>query len=147
MACVWILAFLFCPEVIARAKTHGSRRWKGGCTVAISGEQLAKLQQALDAGQEHDFYLWPAWRSLRAEVLRLDNYECQECRRRGRYRRAAIVHHVKHLRDRPDLALSIYDGQERQLESVCKRCHEALHPEGQRQYAPSAPPLTQERWD
>ena len=84
---------------------------------------------------------------LRREVLAVDNCECQECKRRGVYSKASIVHHVRHLRDRPDLALSVYDGDSRQLEAVCKRCHEGLHPDSQRQYAPPAPPLTPERWD
>lgn len=56
---------------------------------------------------------------------------------------------VRLLRDRPDLALSIYDPDTgaRQLISVCKDCHEMLHPEAQRQYRPRAAPLTPERWD
>ena len=115
--------------------------------MGISASRLAELRGLLEAGLEHEFYSWPEWRQLRPDVLTLDNRECQECKRRGRYAKAVIVHHVQQLRDRPDLALSIYDGDQRQLESVCKRCHEALHPESQRQYAPSAPPLTPERWD
>ena len=115
--------------------------------MGISAVRLAELQALLGSGGEHEFYSWGEWRRLRAQVLKLDNCECQECRRKGRYTKAAIVHHVQHLRDRPDLALSIYDGDLRQLESVCKRCHEALHPEGQRQFAPLAPPITAERWD
>lgn len=27
------------------------------------------------------FYSWPEWRRLKAEVLRLDHFECQECRK------------------------------------------------------------------
>lgn len=115
--------------------------------MSISDGRLAALRALLDGGNEHEFYSWPEWRRLRREVLKLDNRECQECKRRGRYAKAVIVHHVQHLRDRPDLALSVYDGDRRQLESVCKSCHEALHPESQRQYAPGAPPLTAERWD
>lgn len=115
--------------------------------MAISGGRLVELHGLLDAGREHEFYSWTEWRRLRRAVLALDNNECQECKRRGIYSRASIVHHVQHLRDRPDLALSVYDGDRRQLEAVCKRCHEALHPEGQRQYKPPAPPLTLERWD
>ena len=62
---------------------------------------------------------------------------------------ARIVHHVKHLRKRPDLALSIWDTDtgERQLISVCKQCHEELHPESQRQYRRFYAPVTVERWD
>ena len=60
-----------------------------------------------------------------------------------------LVHHVKRLKDRPDLALSIIDPAtgERQLISVCKDCHEMLHPESQRQFFPKEPPVTVERWD
>ena len=115
--------------------------------MGISASRLAELRGLLDAGSEHEFYSWPEWRRLRREVLAVDNCECQECKRRGVYSRASIVHHVRHLRDRPDLALSVYNGDSRQLEAVCKRCHEELHPDSQRQYAPSAPPLTPERWD
>jgi 5-methylcytosine-specific restriction endonuclease McrA len=115
--------------------------------MGISAGRLAELRGLLEAGAEHEFYSWPEWRRLRREVLTVDNCECQECKRRGVYSRASIVHHVRHLRDRPDLALSVYDGDSRQLEAVCKRCHEELHPDSQRQYAPSAPPLTPERWD
>lgn len=115
--------------------------------MGIPDMRLAELRGLLEAGREHEFYSWPEWRRLRSDVLTLDNRECQECKRRGRYAKAVIVHHVQHLRDRPDLALSIYDGDQRQLESVCKRCHEALHPESQRRNAPVAPPLTAERWD
>ena len=84
----------------------------------------------------------------RAEVLALDKSECQRCRElKHRYKHAVLVHHVKHLRDRPDLALSIWDGDERQLVSVCKQCHEELHPESFTQFLPKEPPITAERWD
>lgn len=103
----------------------------------------------VEAGTSDRFYSWRAWRRRRAEVLRLDHWECQICKAKGRYRRGTIVHHVKHLQDRPDLALSIWDPDtgERQLVTVCKACHEAEHPESLPQYRPAAPPLTEERWD
>lgn len=110
---------------------------------------LRKLLKLLAEGREEEFYWWPEWRRLRPEVLRLDRWECQSCKRKGRYRRGYIVHHIKHLRERPDLALSIFDPdtKERQLEAICKRCHEEEHPEALRQFKPAAPPLTEERWD
>ena len=115
----------------------------------ISGARLAELAALLSAGQEYKFYSWPEWRGLRAEVLRLDHYECQHCKAAGRYSRGYIVHHVKHLRERPDLALSVVDPDTgaRQLETLCKHCHELEHPESQRQFQPQAPPITAERWD
>lgn len=118
----------------------------------ISPSRLAQLRALIGQGREALFYFWPEWEGpegQRLAVLRLDRFECQLCKARGRYRRATIVHHVKHLRDRPDLALSVWDPDtgERQLVSVCKACHELEHPESFRQNAPQAQPLTTERWD
>lgn len=119
----------------------------------ISPTRLHQLRKLLAAGREALFYWWPEWddkdRGLREQVLRMDNRECQLCKARGRYRRGTIVHHVKHLRDRPDLALSIWDPDtgERQLVTVCKRCHEEAHPESLRRFTPSREAITAERWD
>lgn len=113
----------------------------------ISPAMLLKLQHLISTGESDKFYSWTAWEKRRDDVLKLDKWECQICKARGKYRRATIVHHVKHLKERPDLALSIWDGEERQLLSVCKWCHEDEHPESQKQYKPKAEPLTEERWD
>lgn len=115
--------------------------------MAISQIMLKQLIALIASGQEYRFYSWSCWQHTREEVLKLDHYECKRCKANGRYRRAVLVHHVKHLKDRPDLALSIWDGEERQLISVCKRCHEELHPESQRQHTTMAKPVTEERWD
>ncbi len=116
----------------------------------ISELRLFQLQAMIAAGTSNGFYDWPEWERTREDVLRMDNRECQLCKLRHRYRRAALVHHVKHLKDRPDLALSVFDDAtgERQLLSVCRPCHERLHPERMRR-RPSVyvPPLTAERWD
>lgn len=115
----------------------------------MTQQQLARLTQLIAAGNVDAFYHWTAWERLRDSVLALDHYECQMCKARGRYSRAVVVHHVKHLRDRPDLALSIWDGHTRQLVSLCKACHELCHPERiQRwRYGPRKAQLTPERWD
>ena len=96
------------------------------------------------------FYTSRTWRRKRKDVLRLDRYECQTCKARGKYTRATMVHHVKHLRDRPDLALNIWDVDQdgrsiRQLVSLCDDCHDKEHPERMRQYKRRRP-LTDERW-
>ena len=96
------------------------------------------------------FYASAEWLALRSEVLKYDHYECQLCKQHGRYRRGVLVHHVKHLRDRPDLALSIYDPEtgERQLITVCKQCHEEQHPEALRpKILNKSEQITSERWD
>lgn len=113
--------------------------------------QLARLRALIDTGQEVRFYSWRAWKRLSLRVRdRLDNNECQKCKARGKCAPAEIVHHVKHLRDRPDLALSIWDPDtnERQLVSLCRGCHELEHPERLRPAnTAAASPLTVERWD
>ena len=118
--------------------------------MGITGSsEIERVRRLLSEGREIVWYNSAAWERTRQTVLQMDHCECQRCKARGRYARAAIVHHVKHLRDRPDLALSIYDPDtgERQLVSVCKRCHEELHPESQRQWKKTAEPVTEERWD
>ena len=115
----------------------------------MSEAQLRRLVALLNTGRENVWYNSEPWRSTREAVLKADRHECQRCKERGRYSRAVLVHHVKHLKDRPDLALSIIDPAtgERQLVSVCKRCHELLHPESQRQYRMREAPVTIVRWD
>lgn len=119
--------------------------------MGISGAALERLKRHIENGTPEKFYTWKSWGRVRNKVLHLDNYECQSCKRRGKYRKGYIVHHVKHLKDRPDLAMSIYDPEtgERQLETVCKQCHEEEHPEALQywQYKPKSAPVTAERWD
>lgn len=100
------------------------------------------------AGKEYQngqqFYKSRYWKIMRESVLRHDHYECQRCKAEGRYTRATTVHHVKHLKDRPDLALSMFDGDERQLVSLCESCHNKEHPEKMK-YS-KKPPLNEEKW-
>jgi 5-methylcytosine-specific restriction protein A len=121
--------------------------WKGDG--GMDSGRVLKLRKMIDNGNADGFYSWKPWKRLRKDVLRLDHYECQLCKAKGRYSRAEIVHHVKHLKDRPDLALSIWDGEERQLVSVCRRCHEELHPESMEGRFPAAKreAVPEERWD
>lgn len=116
----------------------------------ISQRRLKQLTLLIAAGREDEFYSWPEWRELRTYVRsKMDRNECQHCKAKGRYRRGYIVHHVKHLRERPDLALSITDEEtgERQLVTLCKLCHEEEHPESLRPVNAKAEPVTEERWE
>lgn len=108
-----------------------------------------KLLQLIAEGREEEFYWTRTWKKKAHEVRILDRNECQHCKAKGKYRRGYIVHHVKPLRERPDLALSIWDPEteERQLVTICKDCHEAEHPESLKQFAPKNLPITEERWD
>lgn len=94
------------------------------------------------------FYTTPEWQRLRLEVLAEDRFECQECKRQGRYRRATHVHHVNYVRQHPELALSKTYANEagqtkRNLISLCHACHESIHDHRQKG---KPPPLTAERW-
>jgi 5-methylcytosine-specific restriction endonuclease McrA len=98
--------------------------------------------------ETNPFYVSKEWRRLRREVLIGDRGECQDCKARGKYARANTVHHVLHLEDRPDLALTkaYVDGrgaERRNLVSLCHDCHERRH--GYRARV-RAEPLTAERW-
>lgn len=119
--------------------------------MSIKPTQLVRLQRLIDTEHPEKFYSWKSWERVRQKVLKMDNFECQNCKRKGRYSKGYIVHHIKHLRDRPDLAMSIFDPDtgDRQLETVCKECHEEEHPESlkQYQYKPKNEPITAERWD
>lgn len=121
----------------------------------MTEEQVNFVRCCIREGRVHDFYVWGPWKAKRLEILKADHYECQECKKRGRYRRAVLVHHVKHLRDHPELALcdtyTDWQGQERrQLISVCKECHETVcHPERMKKKAQVQVKKfwTPERWD
>ena len=70
------------------------------------------------------FYNSPAWRKARIAALIRDRYLCQDCMKEKKIKKADTVHHIEHLRDRPDLALKLSN-----LISVCNRCHERRHPD------------------
>ena len=96
----------------------------------------------------HRFYTWGPWKEKRKEVLSMDKYECQLCKSRGKYTKATTVHHINHLKSRPDMALDIWytiGGQKkRNLISLCHNCHEEVH--GYR-VPRDKKPMTEERWD
>lgn len=121
-------------------------KWK-----MISAYDLTRLNQMIECDKTDGFYHWASWERMRDDVLRFDHHECQRCKARGSYKRAIVVHHVKHLKDRPDLALSMHDPEthERQLVSLCKACHEEAHPERieKWKYSATRKQITKERWD
>ncbi len=71
-----------------------------------------------------DFYQSKAWKRKRGVILRRDGYRCQDCKRYGRMRQATTVHHIKHLDQHPELALTNSN-----LVSLCDACHNKRHPE------------------
>lgn len=94
----------------------------------------------------HKFYTWAKWIEARENTLRLDRYECQDCKKRKIITKATTVHHNQFVKKHPDLALEIYythsGKQRRNLVSLCHSCHEARHNyrKKEKNY------LTEERW-
>ena len=100
-----------------------------------------KLLQAIKEGNTHYFYTSRTWRKKRLEILDRDNNECQKCKKRGEVSKATCVHHKKHLKDRPDLAL-----EDNNLESLCDTCHNEEHPEKLNNPKPKRKFVNEERW-
>lgn len=80
----------------------------------------------LSSGKLDRFYKSKDWMKVREDVLIRDNNECQMCKAQGRVSLAQCVHHKKHLKDYPMLALDINN-----LQSLCNACHNSIHPEKQ----------------
>jgi 5-methylcytosine-specific restriction protein A len=92
-------------------------------------------------GWVRKFYLSAAWLHKRNEILERDNHECQKCKSKGKFSVAECVHHIKHLKDRPDLALA--DGN---LISLCGTCHNEEHPEKLHSNDKKPKYVNEERW-
>lgn len=112
----------------------------------MTEQQITWVTELVTKGQSYWFYVSRAWKRVRLEVLKYFRYECQPCKRKGKYTKATVVHHNFYLEDYPQYALEavvIIDGKEhRNLEAYCRDCHEAEH--GYR-HEPKQQ-LNEERW-
>nr|WP_259544984.1 HNH endonuclease signature motif containing protein [Heyndrickxia oleronia] len=88
----------------------------------LSNEKLKWLKGLIREDKLVKFYQSREWRELRLVALERDNYECQSCKRRGKYSKAQNVHHIKEVKEYPELALELDN-----LESICIRCHNLEH--------------------
>lgn len=82
------------------------------------------IRKQIEKGNVSVFYKSSIWLHKREEILLRDNNECQICKAKGKYHKGECVHHIKHLKDRPDLALV-----DSNLVSLCYTCHNKVHPE------------------
>lgn len=91
------------------------------------------------------FYLSKEWKKKRIEVLKMDKYECQNCKKKGRLTKANTVHHLFYRKKYPAYELEtfvIHEGKyKRNLISLCHECHEEEH-----DYRRKKKPITEERW-
>ena len=81
-----------------------------------------------------EFYKDWYWRTEALKIIKEFHNECQLCKAEHKLTRATLVHHVKHLRDHPELAYSrTYTdnaGEHIQLLPLCHDCHERIHGRG-----------------
>lgn len=68
------------------------------------------------------FYKSAAWRHLRTETLEEQHNECQMCKANGSFEVATMVHHIKYVREYPQLALT-----KSNLMALCDECHYQIH--------------------
>lgn len=96
-------------------------------------EQLLDfIKKCIRNDDMHSFYVKSIWKNKRIEIIKRDHCECQSCKRKGiikvvkvkakKKSERAYVHHIKHLKDYPELAL-----ENNNLETLCFDCHEQEH--------------------
>ena len=69
-----------------------------------------------------DFYKSTKWKAKRTNILKRDDYLCQECKRYGKTTGATTVHHIKTLEHNLELRLD-----NNNLISLCSKCHDKMH--------------------
>lgn len=94
------------------------------------------INKLIKQDKMYQFYKSKKWINLKNEVMEEFHHECYLCRQQGKISRAYIVHHIFHVRDYPQYALSRFvlnretGKKERNLIAVCLSCHETVcHPE------------------
>ncbi len=75
--------------------------------------------------ESKQFYASDAWAKARELALIRDKYLCQSCLKKKRIRKAEVVHHIRELRDYPELGLELSN-----LISWCNKCHTTHHKSG-----------------
>ena len=68
------------------------------------------------------FYHSVAWEKCRLLALERDNFLCQDCLKNNKITPADMVHHIKELKDYPQLSLTLSN-----LISLCNSCHNKKH--------------------
>lgn len=90
-------------------------------TYCAEHEQQYKREKEQYRGSFRERGYSSTWDKVRKHKIKI-NPLCEMCERDGRVTVAEIVHHIKTVRDRPDL---VHDMDN--LMSVCRPCHGKLH--------------------
>lgn len=106
----------------------------------MTPQLLDWLLSLLREGKVKEFYWTKEWRTIRKIRRRLDNNECQRCKRLGKYTAAEMVHHKEEVKHRPERALELAN-----TECLCNSCHNKEHPEKLSRYT-ARKFDNQERW-
>lgn len=100
------------------ADKHRNRKYK-----TYTPQELKTWISALiNQNKLYLFYISHAWLHIREEVLCEQHHECQHCKAKGLFTPATMAHHIKTVRDRPDLALT-----KSNLMALCDSCHWEVH--------------------
>ncbi|PYE87147.1 HNH endonuclease, partial [Bacillus sp. 196mf] len=92
----------------------------GGRMQPLTVQEIRKLYEQNKVIKFYKHRYW--YKHIRLQALERDNYECQSCKRLGKYSKGCNVHHIKELRDRPDLGYELDN-----LETLCIQCHNFEH--------------------
>lgn len=108
-----------------------------------------QIRALIAAGCIEAFYNDRYWRRLSREIIDEHHGECMMCREAKRLTPASLVHHVRELKQYPELAYSrTYTddaGDEHmQLMPLCHDCHERIHKRGI--YANRTGYTNEEKW-
>jgi len=87
---------------------------------------VVKIKELIQQDKLVKFYQCPAWygkNGIRQQALERDNYECVRCKAQGKVTTDKLqVHHIKEVKDRPDLALVLSN-----VETLCLYHHNEEH--------------------
>ncbi|MFC0525788.1 HNH endonuclease signature motif containing protein [Pontibacillus salicampi] len=102
---------------------------------------LVKIKELISHNKLVKFYQCLEWRELRLFVLKRDNYECQTCMRKGKVGPGQNVHHIKEVKQYPELALV-----KSNCEAICIPCHNEEHDRLYDYQKPQPKFINEERW-
>lgn len=100
----------------------------------MTPQWVVEFIKSLDKKHLYKFYKLDEWLELRDAVLQFYHYECQDCKAKGKYKPAQMVHHNQWVKSHPETALDFYyidnKGERKiNLVALCNDCHNKRHPE------------------
>ena len=95
------------------------------CCRVIVMFTTAQIRQLIADDRLDQFYNDKSWRRLSHKLIKDYHKECQMCKAEHKLTRATLAHHIKHLRDYPELAY-----EPSNLMPLCHDCHERIHERG-----------------